>query len=518
MTFNAPLPDADVVIVGCGPSGMTAAVTLAEAGRSVIVLDMQPCPGGQIFRNLEANLCDASPAGQSLLAALGPAYRAGADLIRRFRAFSGACSGIDYRPQTTVWEVRPDGTVGWLQGMNAGYVRGRQVLLAHGAMERPVPFPGWTLPGVMTAGAVQTLLKAGRLKPSGRVVLAGTGPLLLLLANQLHQLGVKPALVGRTDRFSDAVRAARHLRLGGVLPLVKGLGWLGRLKLAGVETVTGLDTLAAHGKDGVESVSFTVGGKRRTLPCDLLIVHDGIVPAIDIPNAAGLRLQWDGPNASWQPETTVDGLGSSSLPPELYAGPCVLRVTGDARKIGGAEAAMAHGVVAAQAILAALDHGTGPSGVALRAVGKALSVRPFLDAAFPPGLARGVPEDETIVCRCEELTAGDLRAKIRSGFRNMDALRGETRCGMGPCQGRSCMVTAARLLEDETSAAGCPPTFRGRPPIRPIPLGAVARLSGLDPRATIRLTLEDKPENAPESGPESGPEHGAEDMVDAPAH
>lgn len=501
MSINAPLPDADVIIVGCGPSGMAAAVTLAEAGRSVIVLDMQPAPGGQIFRSLEANLCDTSPAGQSLLAALGPAYRAGADLIRRFRAFSG----IDYRPQTTVWEVRPDGTVGWLQGMNAGYVRGRQVLLAHGAMERPVPFPGWTLPGVMTAGAMQTLLKAGHLKPSGRIVLAGTGPLLLLLANQLHQLGVKPALVGRTDRLSDSVRAMRHLRPGGLVPLVKGLGWLGRLKLAGVESVTGLENLAAHGTQSVESVSFTVGGKRQTLPCDLLIVHDGIVPAIDIPNAAGLRLQWDGPNASWRPATTPDGLGASTLPPEMSAGPCVLRVTGDARRIGGADAAMAHGRVAAQAILAALDHGAGPSAEALGAVDKALSVRPFLDAAFPPGLAQALPDDDTIICRCEELTAEDLRAKIRSGFRNMDALRGETRCGMGPCQGRSCMVTAARLLQDETRVAGCPPTFRGRPPIRPIPLGTVATLAGLDPRATIRLTLEDKPENA------------SEDTVDAPA-
>ncbi|WP_249194944.1 NAD(P)/FAD-dependent oxidoreductase [Gluconobacter cerinus] len=300
---NIPPYDADVIIVGCGPAGMTAAVELVQAGCSVIILDMQPTPGGQIFRNLEANLRDSSPSGQTLLAALGPAYKAGAELIQRFRT----SRGIDHRPQTTVWEVRPDGTVGWLQGMNAGYVRGRQVLLAHGAMERPVPFPGWTLPGVMTAGGVQTLLKAGHLKPTGNVVLIGTGPLLLLLANQLHQLGIKPALIGRTDRFADALSGVSHLRPGGLLSLIKGVRWIARLKAAGVKSVTGLKDLAAHGHRKVEAISFTVNGRQQTQACDLLIVHDGIVPSIDIPNSAGLRLQWDDANASWRPDTTFDG-------------------------------------------------------------------------------------------------------------------------------------------------------------------------------------------------------------------
>src|SRR5450631_4128126 len=203
MTQNPPpRPDADVIIVGAGPAGMAAAVELADAGCSVIVLDMAASPGGQIYRALEANVADTTQI-VDLLAALGPSYMAGLALIRRFRA----AASIDYREQTTVWEVRPDGTVGWLRGNEAGYLRGRQVLLANGAMERPTPFPGWTLPGVMTAGAVQTLLKAGRLKPTGRVVLAGTGPLILLLADQMRRLGVKPALVARTDRLSNSMEA-----------------------------------------------------------------------------------------------------------------------------------------------------------------------------------------------------------------------------------------------------------------------------------------------------------------------
>ncbi|BCI68911.1 NAD(P)/FAD-dependent oxidoreductase [Acetobacter aceti] len=484
--------DADIIIVGCGPAGMTAAIELAEANCSVIVLDMQPTPGGQIFRNLEDNISQQSSDRQALLAALGPAYRAGADLIRRFRA----CSRIDYRPQTTVWEVRPDGTVGWLRGMDAGYLRATTVILAHGAMERPVPFPGWTLPGVMTAGAVQTLLKAGNLKPTGNVILAGTGPLLLLLATQLHKLGVKPTLIARTDRFSDGLRAMRHLRRNGLLPVVKGLGWLAQLKRAGIPMVSGLSDLSAEGERKVEAVSFTVKGRRVSQACHLLVVHDGIVPAIDIPNGAGLALQWDPANASWRPRTTLDGLASSALPPDLQPERCAVRITGDARRIGGAEAAIAHGRLTAQAILAELGKGGGISCESQQAVDRTLSVRPFLDAAFPPGLSATLPDDNTIVCRCEELTAGTLREKIRAGFSNMDALRGETRCGMGPCQGRNCMITAARLIgEDHGACSPTLPVFRGRPPIRPLPLGALAGLTGLDPSATELLTLEDKPEH-----------------------
>lgn len=484
--------DADIIIVGCGPAGMTAAIELAEANCSVIVLDMQPAPGGQIFRNLEANTAPGNSDRQELLAALGPAYRAGAELIRRFRA----CPRIDYRSQTTVWEVRPDGTVGWLRGMDAGYLRAATVILAHGAMERPVPFPGWTLPGVMTAGAVQTLLKAGNLKPTGTVVLAGTGPLLLLLATQLHKLGVKPTLIARTDRFSDGLRAMRHLRRNGFSPVIKGLGWLAQLKLAGVHMVSGLSDLAAVGERKVEAISFTVKGRRVRQPCDLLVVHDGIVPAIDIPNGAGLVLQWDQVNASWRPRTTPDGLASSALPPELQPERCAVRITGDARRIGGAEAAIAHGRLTAKTILAELGKGSGISRKSRQIVDRTLSVRPFLDAAFPPGLSATLPDDNTIVCRCEELTAGILRKKICAGFSNMDALRGETRCGMGPCQGRNCMITAARLIEEGRGTCGpTPPVFRGRPPIRPLPLGALAGLTGLDPSATELLTLEDKPEH-----------------------
>jgi NADPH-dependent 2,4-dienoyl-CoA reductase/sulfur reductase-like enzyme len=495
MTQNClPKPDADVIIVGAGPSGMAAAVELSDAGCSVIVLDMAPAPGGQIYRALEANVTDEDRVSE-LLAALGRAYRAGMALIRRFRA----ATPIDYRELTTVWEVRPDGAVGWVRGMEAGYLRGRHVLLANGAMERPTPFPGWTLPGVMTAGAVQTLLKAGRLKPTGRVVLAGTGPLILLLAEQMRRLGVKPALIARTDQATNTVEAMHHLRPGALVPIAKGIGWLIRLRLANIRAVSHISRLEAHGDRSVQAVSYSVGDRRFTVPCDLLVVHDGIVPLIDLAHGAGLVLEWDSANASWRPKTAADGTASTVEPSVGANEECRLRITGDARRIGGVEAAIAHGELAASAILADLNKAA-PSVLrrATLAVDRALAVRPFIDTAFPPGLSADPPGDPIIVCRCEELTAGLLRKAIRTGARDINQLRAETRCGMGPCQGRNCMITVARLIA-ECSAVSAPVpllVFRARPPVRPLPLGALSNLKGLDPEASKIMTLEDKPEFA----------------------
>ncbi|NTI72278.1 FAD-dependent oxidoreductase [Agrobacterium rhizogenes] len=489
------IADADVIVIGSGPAGMSAAIELASAGCRIIVLDMQLAPGGQIFRALESNH-QARPMTDELLAALGPTYQAGQALIQQFRA----ASSIDYRPETTVWDLRADGTVGWLNGDAAGYLRASQVLLANGAMERPTPFPGWTLPGVMTAGAVQTLLKAGRLKPEGRIVLAGTGPLIFLLAEQLRRLGVRPALIARTDSLQTKLSALGQLRVPAIPALLKGINWLARLRLAGVPMRTGLSKIQAHGGGRIESVSLTFGATQIEVPCDLLVVHDGIVPSIDLAQGAGLALLWQAEDGSWRPKTSHDGQAELALGPNLTSGPCRIRISGDARRIGGADAAIAHGRHAAAAILADLGKATPMKGrghavQTASAVEGAVAARPFIDKAFPPGLTKELPDDDAIVCRCEEITAGALRAKIREGATDMNLIRGVMRCGMGPCQGRSCAATLARLLaEANVQTTASPAPFRARPPVRPLPLVALAHLTGLDPELAQVVSLDDKPE------------------------
>lgn len=495
---DRPPYDTDVIVIGSGPAGMSAAIELAKAQRRVIVLDMQPSPGGQVFRSLESNIA-ARPATNKLLTALGPGYRAGEPLIARFRD----TDGIDYRPDTTVWDLRTDGTVGWLRGEAAGYLRAPHVILANGAMERPAPFPGWTLPGVMTAGAVQTLLKAGRLKPEGRIVLAGTGPLIFLLAEQLRHLGVRPVLIGRTDRLTNTITAFRHIRPAAIPALLKGLVWMIKLKLAGIAMKNGIVDLQAEGNNRVETVSMTVAGARITLPCDLLIVHDGIVPSTDLAHGAGLALEWWDEHTSWRPKTSQDGRTEVVPGATLISGPSRIRISGDARTIGGADAAIAHGRYVAAGIIAEVP-GDGASQVNTleteAAVQRSMAYRPFIDNAFPIGLAEQLPTDDTIVCRCEEITAGALRAQIAHGATDMNLVRGTLRCGMGPCQGRSCSSTLARLLK-QANPQLCPSPFRARPPFRPLPLGALAKLQGIDPELAQIESLEDKPEASMEAEP-----------------
>lgn len=474
------MPDADVIVIGAGPAGMAASVDLARGGRRVIVLDMQPGPGGQIFRGLEANLAEAART-QALMDALGPAYAAGGALIKAFRM----TPGIDFRPSHTIWEVRSDGTVGWLHCGRAGYLRAEHVILANGAMERPVPFPGWTLPGVMTAGAVQTLLKAGRIKPGGKVAIAGTGPLVFLLADQLRRLGVRPVMIARTDRLRDQIAALPKLRMPALPSLAKGAGWLARLRLTGIPMRRGVTGIEAVGTAKVEALRLWQGARVTEVRCDLLVVHDGIIPSIDLAQAAGVQINWNRQLCAWEPATDEDGTAVPAAGASLVDGPCRILMSGDARRIGGAEAAITHGRHVAAKLLAQ------PALVSRARVKKSLMPRAFLDAAFPIGLASHLPVGGTTVCRCEEIDAAKLLDLIHSGVLDINQMRGIARCGMGACQGRHCAVTLARMIGARTGATPVP--FRTRPPLRPLPLGALAVLEGRDPRLTDIVSLDDKP-------------------------
>ncbi|MCB1125463.1 MAG: NAD(P)-binding protein [Verrucomicrobiae bacterium] len=178
--------DCDVAVVGGGPSGLAAATLAVELGLSVTLFDDQPRPGGQIYRGVES-VAAHRPDHWSLL---GSDYQAGLSLVEDFRGTDAV-----YRPGVVVWEVTEEGTLGITEDGAARIVSARRIIVAPGAMERPVPISGWTLPGVMGAGAAQTLLKASGLVPGVPTVLAGSGPLIFLVATQLVRLGAPPKAV-----------------------------------------------------------------------------------------------------------------------------------------------------------------------------------------------------------------------------------------------------------------------------------------------------------------------------------
>lgn len=456
----------DLVVVGAGPAGMAAAVTAAGLSLRVALVDEQPALGGQIYR-----AAGASPLAHPEV--LGPDYRRGETLTRAL----ATAPDIDHRRGATVWQVTRDHEVGLAYDGRMAVLRAPQIILATGAMERPCPFPGWTLPGVMTAGAGQVLLKSSGLVPADPVVIAGSGPLLFLVAWQYVNAGVPVAAVVETTPRANYRTALRHLprALRAWEYLRKGLAMIRALKRAGVPLiVNAADLRAEAGEDGrVARLSFSVGGHPKTIDCGLLLVHQGVVPNVQITRTLDCTHDWDEAQRCWRPR--LDAWGGTDADGILVAG--------DGAGIGGAR------VAEHQGRLAALEaaHRLGRLSAAERdaravperaGIAHHLAVRPFLDALYRPADAFLTPPDDTVVCRCEEVTAGDLRRFVDLGCLGPNQAKSFGRSGMGPCQGRLCGLTVSEII---AATRGVPVAevgyYRIRPPIKPISLGDLASLA-----------------------------------------
>src|SRR5713101_7712937 len=351
----------DLAIIGAGPAGMAAATLGAELGLDTLLIDEQEGHGGQIYRAVE-RAPDSSP--------LGADYLAGRSLAAALRA-----SGARYRPATTVWHIDPDGTLSLAADGISATVIARRILLATGAIERPVPIPGWTLPGVMTVGAAQILLKTADLVPEGRAVLAGQGPLLALVALQLARAGAPPIAVLQTTPRRNYAAAVCHVDelWAGRRDLAKGLALLFGLSRAGVAVRRGVRLLRALGRGRLERVAWD-GGE---IAADHLFLHEGVIPNTQISLGLQLAHRWDEGQLCWRP--VVDDWGRSSLPN--------IAIAGDGGGIAGAEAAALSGRLAALDAAAALgrvdiaerDRRAGP----IRAdLVRERAIRPFLDALY----------------------------------------------------------------------------------------------------------------------------------------
>ncbi len=462
----------DAVVIGAGPAGMSAAIGLRGQGLSVLVVDEQPAPGGQIWRAVEA--VAPTPTG----ALLGDEYRAGAVLAGRFRA-----CGAEYAPQTQVWQIEP-GKPGWCVYMSrdvtvdvkAEMVRARHVVLALGAQERPAPFSGWTLPGVLTVGAAQILLKTSRQIPTEPVWVVGSGPLLLLYMTQLLRAGGKIAGWLDTAAGNGWLRALpwAGAALAGWKDISKGLAWIKELKAANVMRVCGVTDVRALGEGRLQEIEYSqANGKTTRAPASVLLSHEGVVPSIHTALALGCAHSWNTQQACLAPD--LDAWGQTSKQ-GVY-------VAGDGGGIGGALAACVRGDLVALGIVK--DAGRlSPEDATAHAVPLRkkleglLRLRPMLDALYPPRASIFAPTDDTIVCRCEEVTAGDIRKAAAIGQPGPNQLKSYTRAGMGPCQGRQCGYTVAHIIATEQKRPVAEVGFyRIRPPLKPLTLGELASLN-----------------------------------------
>ncbi len=395
----------DVVVVGAGPAGLAAATTAARFGHTVALLDAASLPGGQFWRHR---------AGDT-----GDGHRDWAT----FAALRDGLSNVDYRPNSRVWFLEPGFTVHLEEG---GQISGARLVLATGAYDRAVPFPGWELPGVVTAGAAQALLKGHGVAVGKRVVVAGTGPFLLPVAAGLARAGVRvPAVV-------EAGNPLGYLR--GLPPLGKvaeASAYLARLARHRIPYRTRRVVTAAHGAQRLTAVTVSGPGGQRVIECDALAIGYGFTPQVELAIAAGCDT---GLGADGALAVNVNGDQTTSVPGVYAAG----EVTG----VGGAELAMLEGRLAGLA-------------AAGRPLPAALLRRRSALRRFAAVLARVHPvpkwsgwcDEQTVLCRCEGVTTGAVLSSVSHlGVADGRGAKLMTRAGMGWCQGRVCGLAASELV------------------------------------------------------------------------
>jgi NADPH-dependent 2,4-dienoyl-CoA reductase/sulfur reductase-like enzyme len=452
-----------IVIVGAGPAGVRAAETLVAAGVKPIVIDENARWGGQIYRQPPAN--GGFERSKKTLYGF-EAHKAEA----LHSTMAALLPHLDYRPDTLAWACE----AGRLDTLHAGRelrVPFSHLIVASGATDRVLPVPGWTLPGVYTLGAAQVALKAQGCAIGRRVVLAGTGPLLYLVAYQYVKAGAQVMAVLDTSPLSQQIAAAPKLaRLPSTF--AKGLYYVGWLKTHGVRIERNVTLVGIRGVDGVQALEWRASREdspTETIACDAVGVSFGLKPETQLADLAGCRFRFDATNRCWLPE--VDPAGRSSVR-GLY-------LAGDGAGIAGADAAELAGRRAALALLDDLGiaHPRGPGMADAASIERSLKriavFREGIETAFaPPAKCASQWPDDMTVCRCEEVDAGTLRRCIRDGEANeINRLKALTRVGMGRCQGRMCGEAALTLLAEETGqsldAVG---RLRSQPPVKPIPL------------------------------------------------
>ncbi|WP_369264062.1 FAD-dependent oxidoreductase [Streptomyces sp. R35] len=455
-----------LAVIGAGPAGLAASLAAAARGIRVTLIDSAAQAGGQFYRQ------PASGLGARRPKALHHQWRT----WERLRDGLAAADTIHQLTDHHVWcvERRSEGfAVHALLGPEQeepAIVHADAVLLATGGYEKVLPFPGWTLPGVVTAGGAQAMLKGGLVVPGRTAVVAGTGPLLLPVATGLAAAGVEvAALVESADPKAFARKATALAAQPG--KVAEGAQYAAQLLRHRIRFIPRHTVVEAHGDarlDAVTVAALDTGGRvrpgtARRIPCDTLAVGHGMLPHTDLAESLGCRI--DGLKVYVDDEQRTDV-------PGVWA-------AGETTGIGGSALSLAEGHIAGRSIAARLT-GTEPDPRAWAAVDRSRTrTREFiaaLDTVYaPPAHWTDQVTDDTVVCRCEEVTGGEIRAAVAElGAGDVRTVKLLTRAGMGWCQGRMCEPAVAGL-------AGCEQKAARRLLARPVPLGVLARAGESSP-------------------------------------
>jgi len=460
--MSTPSHTVDVIVLGAGPAGVHAALAAASAGLTVALFDENPAAGGQVYRApaFAPNVC-----ATSVDAAHGEALR-----------HALAQSPVQCFFGHKVWNVAEDYRIDALGPQGSLTCHARALIVAVGTSERVVPCEGWTTPGVIGLAAATILLKSQQALPGKTTLIAGCGPLLAAVAAGTLKAGGELVAVADVASRVDWLRTFPVLLARPDL-LRQGLSWVWALRRAGVTRLNRytLVKVSPSGEQGsgplcaelapCDAAGRPTGAPRRRFEADCVVVGHGLVPATEITRLLHAQHHYDRARGGWV--TTADVHGQTAR--------ARLFVAGDAAGIAGAAAAAHHGTLAGLACVRALGLAVSDARFAAtqraharaarsgRAMGRLMALRAgHVDSIAP----------DTIVCRCEDVTRAEIDAACRDGARDVNQLKAWTRCGMGPCQGRSCGDVAAELLARRLAlpreAVGA---FSARTPLRPIRLG-----------------------------------------------
>jgi NADPH-dependent 2,4-dienoyl-CoA reductase/sulfur reductase-like enzyme len=458
---------AEVAVVGAGPAGLSAAVEASGAGAEVVLIDQYLRPGGQYFRQL--------PPGfeGSRRPDWGDDEARGKMLLQNISS-----ENVELLSDTTVFALYPDKTLALARQDSFFRLQAQQLILATGAYERPVPFPGWTLPGVFTAGAMQTLVKIQRVLPGRRILVAGSGPMLYLVAAMLLDAGADVVALAEAAQLRTGWRQIPRLWRNWQ-PLLRGMEYLKQLRDAGVPVLTGHTILRAAGGDQVEEAVLVevdagwhpIASTEQRYDVDAVCVSFGFLPSIELARLAGCDMIYEPGLGGFVPahseamETSQSGIF----------------VAGEVAGIGGAGIAMAQGQIAGIAAARQVGYADNGANQRLQAAQKELAgLEKFRAAmndmfALRPGIW-DLMKDDTMVCRCQEVTRAELQAAARESALTAREVKLRTWAGMGPCQGRFCEDVVLRIMaETKGVAIDEIPQPRTRPPVHTVPVRALAQ-------------------------------------------
>lgn len=454
----------DAIVIGAGPAGLACSAELADKGLDVAILDEQATPGGQIYRNITA-------ASGKQLSILGEDYLEGKRVVEEFQKASP-----DYLPQARVWQAEANGDVFLSHGGASRKISADYIVISTGAMERPVPFPGWTLPGVMTCGGMSNLFKDSSLSPQEPVVLAGSGPLLWLVAEHLFALDAPVAAILDTTPLGQIFPAMKHLpkALKRFSYMMKGVKMIAEVHRTAIQRKVpihrNVKDIRAIGKERLESVKARCGSKEIHFGATTLLVSEGVIPNTSLLRQVGCNHTWDPIQRYWHPDVREDG--RTNLP--------TVFVAGDGHFVHGAKSAELKGRLTGLTIAREMNRLSREEYQSLTApfreeLKTELLPRPFIDALYAPRPSLYTMSDSTLVCRCEGVTAGKIRDLVQDGLTDHNEIKAIIRCGMGPCQGRMCGPAVHELIVE---GSGIAPEkarqHRLRPPIKPVSLQELA--------------------------------------------